>query len=124
MIIPRHSFPQKFQEEVGDVSLVSLLLGADASDPNIGEKTSNEVKDVGARWKTAWNWSEDHKNKMIAALANWQEFRDEELVMLNWLAQKEKMLKEVLEVDVADEEQVNEQLGRLEVRKERTKSRR
>ena len=61
---------------------------------------------------------------MIAALANWQEFRDEELVMLNWLAQKEKMLKEVLEVDVADEEQVNEQLGRLEVRKERTKSRR
>ena len=107
--------PQKFQKEVGDISLVTTVLATDLSDPNLDDKTRAKLKDINSRWKGAWNWSEDRNQKLTKAMIDWQKFRDEELILLNWLGQKEKTLKEVANTDVADEEQVKESLELLEV---------
>lgn len=108
-------YPQKFQKEVGDISLVASVLATDLSDPGLDDKTRAEVKDINSRWAGAWNWSEDRNQKLTKAMIDWQKFRDEELILLNWLGQKEKTLKEVANTDVADEEQVKESLELLEV---------
>ncbi|XP_044178177.1 utrophin-like isoform X1 [Acropora millepora] len=106
---------QKFQEEVGDVSMVTIVLGTDNSDPGLDDKTRTKVKDVCSRWPAAWNWCDDRNQKLTRALIDWQKFRDEELLLLNWLAQKEKTLKEVALTDVAEEEDVKQSLKLLEV---------
>lgn len=108
-------YPQKLQEEVGDISLVASVLAIDLSDPDLDGKTRDKVKDVSSRWAKAWNWSEDRGQKLTKAMIDWQKFRDEELTLLNWLSQKEKTLKQVASTDVADEEQVKESLELLEV---------
>ncbi|XP_020601123.1 utrophin-like isoform X3 [Orbicella faveolata] len=105
---------QKFQEEVGDISLVASVLATDLSDPDLDGKTRDKVKDVSSRWAKAWNWSADRGQKLTKAMIDWQKFRDEELILLNWLSQKEKTLKQVANTDVADEEQVKESLELLE----------
>ncbi|KAL9968901.1 hypothetical protein ACROYT_G021049 [Oculina patagonica] len=105
---------QKFQKEVGDISLVASVLATDLSDPELDDKTRAKVKDINSRWAGAWNWSEDRNQKLTKAMIDWQKFRDEELILLNWLGQKEKTLKEVANTDVADEEQVKESLELLE----------
>lgn len=48
-------------------------------------------------------------------MIEWQKFRDEELILLNWLSHKEKTFKEVSKTNIADEEQVKESLNILEV---------
>lgn len=106
---------QKFQEEVGDVSMVTIVLGTDISDPGLDDKTRTKVKGVCSRWPAAWNWCDDRNQKLTRALIDWQKFRDEELLLLNWLAQKEKTLKEVALTDVAEEEDVKQSLKLLEV---------
>lgn len=106
---------QKFQEEIGDVSMVTIVLGTDNSDPGLDDKTRTKVKDVCSRWPEAWNWCDDRNQKLTRALIDWQKFRDEELLLLNWLAQKEKTLKEVALTDVAEEEAVKQSLNLLEV---------
>ena len=80
------------------------------------DKTREQIKNVNEKWATAWNWSEDRNQKLTKAMIDWQKFRDEELILLNWLSQKEKTLKEVSNTDVADEQQVKESLEVLEVR--------
>lgn len=80
------------------------------------DKTREQIKNVNEKWATAWNWSEDRNQKLTKAMIDWQKFRDEELILLNWLSQKEKTLKEVSNTDVADEQQVKESLELLEVR--------
>lgn len=105
---------QKFQEGVGDMSLVASVLRSDLTDPDLDDKTREQIKNVNEKWATAWNWSEDRNQKLTKAMIDWQKFRDEELILLNWLSQKEKTLKEVTNTDVADEQQVKESLELLE----------
>jgi len=95
--------------------LVTSVLAIDVSDPDLDGKTRDKVKDVNSRWAKAWNWSEDQGQKLTKAMIDWQKFRDEELILLNWLSQKEKTLKQVGNTDVADEQQVKESLELLEV---------
>ena len=106
---------QKFQEEAGDLSLVTLVLAVDTLDPDLDEKTRADIRDVNSRWQDAWNWSEDRNQQLTKAMINWQKFRNEELILLNWLAQKEKTLKDIANTDVADDEQVKKGLEHLEV---------
>lgn len=107
--------PQKFQQEVGDISLVTSVLATDLKDPELDDKTRAKVKDVNGRWARSWDWSEDRNQNLTKAMIDWQKFRDEELILLNWLGQKEKTLKGLSNTDVADEEQVKESLEHLEV---------
>lgn len=95
--------------------MVASVLATDLSDPELDDKTRDKVKDVSSRWAGAWNWSEDRSQKLTKAMIDWQKFRDEELILLNWLSQKEKTLKQVANTDVADEEKVKESLELLEV---------
>ena len=98
------------------MSLVASVLRIDLTDPDLDDKTREQIKNVNEKWATAWNWSEDRNQKLTKAMIDWQKFRDEELILLNWLSQKEKTLKEVSNTDVADEKQVKESLELLEVR--------
>lgn len=95
--------------------MVASVLATDLSDPELDDKTRDKVKDVSSRWAGAWNWSEDRSQKLTKAMIDWQKFRDEELILLNWLSQKEKTLKQVANTDVADEGKVKESLELLEV---------
>ena len=97
------------------MSFAAMVLRTDLSDPDLDEKTRDKIKDVNGRWVKSWNWSEDRNQKLTKAMIDWQKFRDEELILLNWLSQKEKTLKEVSNTDVADEEKVKESLELLEV---------
>lgn len=97
------------------MSFVAMVLRTDLSDPDLDGKTRDKIKDVNGRWVKSWNWSEDRNQKLTKAMIDWQKFRDEELILLNWLSQKEKTLKEVSNTDVADEEKVKESLELLEV---------
>ncbi|XP_073229199.1 utrophin-like isoform X1 [Porites lutea] len=105
---------QKLQGEVGDVSLVTAVLATDSSDPELDDKTRGKVKDINKRWPEAWNWSNDQNQNLTKAMIEWQKFRDEELILLNWLSHKEKTFKEVSETNIADEEQVKQSLNILE----------
>ena len=107
--------PQKFQEEVGDVSLVTIVLATDNSNSGLDDETRAKVKDMSNRWPAAWKWCDERNQNLALALIDWQKFRDEELILLNWLAQKEKTLKEVAQTDVAEEQHVKESLKLLEV---------
>lgn len=106
---------QKFQEEVGDVSLVTIVLATDNSNSGLDDKTRAKVKDMSNRWPAAWKWCDERNQNLTLALIDWQKFRDEELILLNWLAQKEKTLKEVAQTDVAEEQHVKESLKLLEI---------
>ena len=106
---------QKLQWEVGDVSLVTAVLATDSSDPELDDKTRGKVKDINKRWPEAWNWSNDRNQNLTKAMIEWQKFRDEELILLNWLSHKEKTFKEVSDTNIADEEQVKQSLNILEV---------
>ena len=96
--------------------MVTAVLATDTSDPQLDDKTRAKVKDINKRWPDAWNWSEDQNQKLTKAMIDWQKFRDEELILLNWLSQKEKTHKIVANTDIADEEQVKESLELLQVK--------
>lgn len=48
-------------------------------------------------------------------LSNWQRFRDEQMILLNWLSNKEKTLKEMARTDLTDEAEVKDHLEKLRV---------
>lgn len=48
--------------------------------------------------------------------SDWQQFRDEQIFLLNWLAQKEKLLRDMEDTDITDEKQVDAHLDTLRVR--------
>lgn len=53
---------------------------------------------------------------MLKVLSNWQRFRDEQLILLNWLSNKEKTLKDMGRTDLTDEDEVKNHLDKLKVR--------
>lgn len=53
----------------------------------------------------------------VKVLSNWQRFRDEQLLLLNWLSNEEKTLKDMGRTDLTNEEEVKQDLERLHVRK-------
>lgn len=53
---------------------------------------------------------------LLQVLSNWQRFRDEQLILLNWLSSKEKTLKDMGRTDLTDEDEVKEHLEKLRVR--------
>ena len=53
---------------------------------------------------------------LLQVLSNWQRFRDEQLILLNWLSNKEKTLKDMGRTDLTDEDEVKEHLEKLRVR--------
>ena len=60
-----------------------------------------------------------HNNEfflLLQVLSNWQRFRDEQLILLNWLSSKEKTLKDMGRTDLTDEDEVKEHLEKLRVR--------
>jgi hypothetical protein len=102
---------------MGDHTLVNVILEVDVSDPSVDSATRKKVKSLSERWKAVWDWSEDRKKKLMKSLADWQKFRDEELILLNWLAVKEKALKEINNTDLMDDEAVKKSVKELEVLK-------
>ena len=55
-------------------------------------------------------------SSLSKVLSNWQRFRDEQIILLNWLSNKEKALKDMGRTDLADEDEVNVHLEKLKVR--------
>lgn len=106
---------QVFQEELRDHSMISTILGVDVSDPDITQGTQQQVKSLSDRWSKVWNWSEQRKAQLLKVLSNWQRFRDEQMILLNWLSNKEKTLKEMARTDLTDEAEVKDHLEKLRV---------
>ena len=52
---------------------------------------------------------------LFCRYSDWQKFRDEQVILLNWLAQKEKILRDMEDTDITDEKQVQGHLDQLEV---------
>ena len=52
----------------------------------------------------------------VKVLSNWQRFRDEQLLLLNWLSDEEKTLKDMGRTDLTNEEEVKQDLEKLHVR--------
>ncbi|XP_067048762.1 dystrophin-like isoform X1 [Acropora muricata] len=104
---------QKFQEELRDHSMISMVLDVDVDHPTVNERTQKQVKSLSDRWSKVWNWSEQRKAQLLKVLSNWQRFRDEQLILLNWLSSKEKALKDMGRTDLADEDEVTIQLEKL-----------
>ena len=48
-------------------------------------------------------------------LKNWQKFREEQLVLLNWLSSKEKLLKDMGKPDLSDDNEMKDNLDQLRV---------
>ncbi|KAK3738455.1 hypothetical protein QZH41_017077 [Actinostola sp. cb2023] len=105
---------KQFQEDLSDHVFINMVLEVDVSDPAMGNETRGQVKSISQRWKRVWDWSEDRKKKLMRSLVDWQKFRDEELILLNWLAGKEKTLKEINKTDLMDEEEVKKTKMRLD----------
>jgi len=106
---------QTFQEELRDHSMISMILGVDVTHPAISESTHQQVKSLSDRWSKVWNWSEQRKTQLLKVLSNWQRFRDEQLILLNWLSNKEKTLKDMGRTDLSNEEEVKDHLEKLRV---------
>ena len=53
---------------------------------------------------------------LVKVLSNWQRFRDEQLLLLNWLSDEEKTLKDMGRTDLTNEEEVKQDLEKLHVR--------
>ena len=51
----------------------------------------------------------------MQVLSNWQRFRDEQLILLNWLSNKEETLKDMGRTDLTDEAEVKDHLEKLRV---------
>lgn len=95
--------------------MVSLILELDITDPAVNENVQTQVKILSERWASLWRWSEERRTQMLKLMNNWQKFRDEQLVLLNWLSSKEKVLKEMGATDLSNEEEVAQQLEVLKV---------
>ncbi|XP_068690393.1 utrophin-like [Montipora foliosa] len=106
---------QKFQEELRDHSMISMILDVDVDHPSVNERTQDQVKSLSDRWSKVWNWSEQRKAQLLKVLSNWQRFRDEQMILLNWLSNKEKALKDMGRTDLADEDEVNVHLEKLKL---------
>ncbi|XP_020615403.1 dystonin-like isoform X2 [Orbicella faveolata] len=106
---------QVFQEELRDHSMITMILGVDITNPDINDSTQQQVKSLSDRWSKVWNWSEQRKHQLLKVLSNWQRFRDEQLILLNWLSSKEKTLKDMGRTDLTDEDEVKEHLEKLRI---------
>jgi hypothetical protein len=95
--------------------MVTIILELDITDPAVNESVQTQVKLLSERWAILWRWSEERRTQLLKLLGNWQKFRDEQLVLLNWLSAKEKVLKEMGVTDLSNEEEVTQQLGVLKV---------
>ena len=100
---------------MGDPTVVNTILEIDASDPTVDNATRSKVKSLSKRWTAVWDWAEARRKKLMDSLSDWQKFRDEQLILLNWLGTKEKALKEINETDLMDEEAVDRGVKQMEV---------
>ncbi|XP_048577507.1 dystrophin isoform X2 [Nematostella vectensis] len=104
---------QRFQDEIREHSMITVILELDITDPTINESVQGQVKSLSERWASVWRWSEERRARLVRMLNEWQKYRDEQLVLLNWLSGKEKVLKDMGGTDLSDEEEVAKHLDQL-----------
>lgn len=95
--------------------MVSIILDLDITDPVVNQSVQGQVKSLSERWAALWRWSEERRTQLLRLISNWEKFRDEQIVLLNWLSSKERVLKEMGATDLSNEKQVNQHLDVLKV---------
>lgn len=69
------------------------------------------------RWNTLHDTSEEKSATYEQIMASWQQFREEELTVLNWVDEKDRQVAENKnQVNFADEDEVAQQIQLLKVR--------
>ena len=104
-------------QDLSDHSMVNVILEMDMEDTVLDENTRDWVKALSERWAAVWNWAEEWKHTLIQVSADWERFREEEMMLLNWLSSKEEIMEIMGQTDITDENQVLVHQNLLEVSK-------
>ena len=93
-------------EDMADHSMVNVIFEMDMEVTLLDENNRAWVRVLSERWAAVWTWAEEWKHTLTQVLGDWERFRREQKVLLNWLTSKEESLGLVGRTDITDPKQV------------------
>ena len=105
---------QHFEEDLKVYDLNMLVKEVEKID-ELEAVVKEELAALEKRWKKLLRWSEERGLRLSKIVSLWSKFRLEEIAILNWIDEKGEQLKVADDVNLADEENVTEQLDALKV---------
>jgi hypothetical protein len=105
---------QHFEEDLKVYDLNMLVKEVEKID-ELEAVVKEELAALEKRWKKLLRWSEERGLRLSKIVSLWSKFRLEEIAILNWIDEKGEQLKVADDVNLADEENVTEQLDVLKV---------
>jgi hypothetical protein len=105
---------QHFEEDLKVYDLNMLVKEVEKID-ELEAVVKEELAALEKRWKKLLRWSEDRGLRLSKIVSLWSKFRLEEIAILNWIDEKGEQLKVADDVNLADQENVTEQLDVLKV---------
>ncbi|XP_028414728.1 nuclear anchorage protein 1-like isoform X2 [Dendronephthya gigantea] len=98
-----------FEEDLKVYDLNMLLKEVGKID-ELEPSVKQELAALEKRWKKLLRWSEERSLRLSKIVSLWSKFREEEILVLNWIDEKGEELKVADQVNLADEEALQEQL--------------
>jgi hypothetical protein len=105
---------QHFEEDLKVYDLNMLVKEVEKID-ELEAVVKEELAALEKRWKKLLRWSEERGLRLSKIVSLWSKFRLEEIAILNWIDEKGEQLKVADDVNLADQENVTEQLDVLKV---------
>jgi hypothetical protein len=105
---------QHFEEDLKVYDLNMLVKEVEKID-GLEAVVKEELAALEKRWKKLLRWSEERGLRLSKIVSLWSKFRLEEIAILNWIDEKGEQLKVADDVNLADQENVTEQLDVLKV---------
>ena len=93
-----------------------LITEADKID-GIEPEVKDELKELNKQWDTLNEATEQKTSNYDNIMDKWQEFRQQQLTILNWVDDKDRQISVYKDqVNFADEDEVKEQIDLLKVK--------
>ncbi|XP_065653209.1 utrophin-like isoform X2 [Hydra vulgaris] len=100
------------QQQVNSLSHMVVVVD-EAESEDATADLEEQLGILGERWSLVCKWTESRWNSLQEVLKSWQEYRNEEQRLNEWLSEKEKALKEISDVDMGDKKEVQLQIQKL-----------
>ena len=107
---------QSYRKDLDDNNIDLLITESDKID-GIEPEVKDELKDLDERWKALDDSSKEKATNYDNILDKWQDFREQQLTILNWVDEKDRQIAVYKDqVNLADADEVKEQIDLLKVR--------
>ncbi|XP_032241710.2 dystrophin isoform X2 [Nematostella vectensis] len=104
----------EFQKDLGVFSSINMIFEIDVEDLLLDKHLSEEVQSASERWAKVFNWAEERKQRLNEVLFDWEQLRNSEREILEWMREREYELEVVGSTDITNGEEVAEHIRVLQ----------